>query len=163
MKKRPAQQTNPLFRTVLVGFISSSIMTLVMQQLYNRLPRSEQYPLPPEEISTVVEIRILGKRLSQPSHMALTLLSHFGYGITLAGVYAATVGRLPFVPFLKGVLYGIGVWAGSYMGWLPALGILKPATEFPRERNRLMIIAHLVWGATLGILTDKLYKSTEQK
>jgi putative membrane protein len=46
------------------------------------------------------------------------------------------------------------VWAGSYLGLLPVLGILSPATRHPTGRNALMIAAHIIWGATLGILTD---------
>jgi len=42
------------------------------------------------------------------------------------------------------------VWGGSYLGLLPSLGILRPATDHPAQRNALMIAAHLVWGATLG-------------
>jgi HPt (histidine-containing phosphotransfer) domain-containing protein len=38
------------------------------------------------------------------------------------------------------------------MGWLPALGILKPATKQPLPRTSLMIGAHLIWGAVTGLL-----------
>ena len=53
-------------------------------------------------------------------------------------------------PPLAGACYGLAVWAGSYLGLLPALGVLKPATEHPVRRIALMIAAHLVWGAALG-------------
>jgi hypothetical protein len=38
------------------------------------------------------------------------------------------------------------------MGWLPALGILQPATKHPAQRNALMIVAHLVWGSVTGLV-----------
>jgi hypothetical protein len=39
----------------------------------------------------------------------------------------------------------------SYLGGLPALGIQRPATEHNRARRRLMIAAHVVYGAALGL------------
>lgn len=53
----------------------------------------------------------------------------------------------------KGALFGVGIWAASYFGWIPTAGILKPPTRHPAARNALMIAAHLVWGAatSLGI------------
>ena len=32
------------------------------------------------------------------------------------------------------------------MGWIPAFGVLKPATEHPLRRNAVMLGAHFVWG-----------------
>jgi hypothetical protein len=39
---------------------------------------------------------------------------------------------------------------------LPALKILNQPKEQSSRPNWLMVIAHLVWGATLGVLTDHL-------
>jgi hypothetical protein len=51
---------------------------------------------------------------------------------------------------MTGVALGLGVWTASYLGVLPALGILRPATEHPARRTALMIAAHVVWGSALG-------------
>jgi len=155
MFKTNAAISRGILRSVLAGLISTTAMTAVMQVLFRRLPPDEQYPLPPEEIATVAEVKVLGKTLNSSQHMAWTLFSHFGYGITLAGVYSLLAERLPFTPIINGVLYGLSVWVGSYLGWLPAFRILRPATEFPASRRRLMIIAHVIWGAFLGIITNK--------
>jgi hypothetical protein len=55
----------------------------------------------------------------------------------------------------------VAVWAGSYLGWLPAAGILSPATEHPARRNALMIASHVVWGAAAGVIVERL--SDEKK
>jgi uncharacterized membrane protein YagU involved in acid resistance len=47
-------------------------------------------------------------------------------------------------------MYGLGVWALSYLGWIPAARILAPAYRHPVRRNLLMIAAHVVWGLTLS-------------
>jgi uncharacterized membrane protein YagU involved in acid resistance len=46
-----------------------------------------------------------------------------------------------------GAAAGLAVWLASYMGWIPAVHILEPATRHPARRNALMIAVHLVWGA----------------
>jgi len=56
---------------------------------------------------------------------------------------------------VKGILWGMIVWAGSYLGRFPAAGILKPATEHPARRDSMMIGAHVVWGAVTRLLTDR--------
>ncbi len=139
-------------KTLVAGLISTTAMTIVMELLYRTLPRDEKYALPPEEIATIAEIKVLGKPLNPSQHMIFTLVSHFGYGMTLAGVYSVIAKKLPFLPLINGVSYGLAVWSASYLGWLPAFRVLPPATEFPPERRSLMIIAHLVWGAVLGLM-----------
>jgi putative membrane protein len=44
----------------------------------------------------------------------------------------------------------------SYLGLLPALGILRPATEHPERRNALMIVAHLIWGSITGLIVARM-------
>jgi uncharacterized membrane protein YagU involved in acid resistance len=64
--------------------------------------------------------------------------------------------KIPVQNPVKGSLAGLAVWTGSYLGWVPALGILPPATEHPWRRNVMMIVAHLVWGMTLGAFVKGL-------
>jgi putative membrane protein len=53
-----------------------------------------------------------------------------------------------------GTAFGLLVWTASYLGLLPSAGILSPATAHPARRNALMIVAHVIWGVTLGLLFD---------
>src|SRR3546814_3671915 len=59
----------------------------------------------------------------------------------------------PYTPLFRamiarfGSMAGVAVWAASYFGWIPAMGVLSPAHRHPPARNALMIAAHLVWGA----------------
>jgi uncharacterized membrane protein YagU involved in acid resistance len=82
----------------------------------------------------------------------LTLLLHFLFGAATGSIYGAVEGKVPLQDSVKGLLAGLVVWAGSYLGWIPALGILPPATQHPWRRNVIMIVAHLIWGVTLGAL-----------
>jgi hypothetical protein len=62
-------------------------------------------------------------------------------------------------PWASGIAFGLAVWAASYLGWIPGLGILAAASEHPPRRNGVMIFAHVVWGTVLGLATDGLHES----
>lgn len=145
-----------LFKGALAGCAATVPMTLVMTALFKRLPPEEQYALPPGEITAkLTEEAGLEDHVDKSTHDALTLLSHFGYGAAAGAVYAPLANRLPLPPLLGGAVFGLALWAASYLGWLPAAGILRPADEHPARRNALMIAAHLVWGGTLGLLLGR--------
>ena len=60
-----------------------------------------------------------------------------------------------------GAAAGAAIWLASYMGWVPALNLLKPATEHPARRNALMIAVHLVWGAATAAALRELAAARE--
>ena len=69
--------------------------------------------------------------------------------------------RLP--PVAGGIAYGLGVWASSYLGWLPATGLYRSPGREPKRRHAMMIGAHAVWGAVLGVLTDLMLDDAAQE
>lgn len=146
-----------LFRGAVAGSLATVPMTISMLIGWRLLPRREQYPLPPREITGELA-EWVGKEdeLTENQLIAATLLSHFAYGAVSGSTYALLEKKVPVGGRLKGVLAGLILWAGSYLGWLPALRILKPATRHPWRRNLLMIVAHVVWGVTLGEITHTL-------
>jgi len=132
-------------------------MSLSMLIGWRLLPRQQRYHLPPRQITEEITGRLgVEDHMSEEGLIGLTVLSHFGYGAFFGSIYALFEDEMRMRPRLKGMLMGVAVWIGSYLGWLPALGILPPANQHPRRRNVLMIVAHMVWGVTLGKLTRKL-------
>jgi uncharacterized membrane protein YagU involved in acid resistance len=139
------------------GLIATAPMSACMLIGWTFLPRREKYPLPPRLITEEIMQRIgIEARMSEDKLVSLTIASHFGYGALFGAIYALFGARMPLSPSLKGILTGLAVWVGSYLGWLPAMGILRPATRHPWRRNLMMILAHVVWGWTLGVMTQKL-------
>jgi hypothetical protein len=133
----------------LSGFVATLPMTATMSRLHRRLPRSERYPLPPRELSE--DLPSFGKDTG-----TATLVYHFLYGAGAGGLFGAfSRGR----GLASGLVYGVVVWAASYLGWIPASQRLKPATRHPAQRNGLMLAAHLVWGAALAIGLRELDRS----
>jgi putative membrane protein len=150
---------NTLLRGAVAGCVATAPMTVVMTALHHLLPRNEQYPLPPSEIvEQIAENVHVEQHIDRQQHVLLTLLGHFGYGAAVGGGYPLLAPRLPFGAATNGIVYGLGVWTISYLGLLPAAGLLAPATEHPARRNALMIVAHVVWGATTGWLFEQMQR-----
>ena len=116
---------------------------------------TRRYALPPRIVTReATEAVGAHHKFSSQELNGLTLLAHFGYGAACGAAYAALAPRSP-VPHPVGAIgWGLAVWAGSYLGWLPSLGLHRSATREPRERNGLMLAAHVVWGAAAGTLLE---------
>jgi uncharacterized membrane protein YagU involved in acid resistance len=137
----------------LAGLAATVPMTAFMKAAFRALPARERYPLPPRLITeNVGEKAGVWDELSEPERKAATLAAHYGYGAAVGAVYGLLAPSLPLPPALRGVGYGLGVWAVSYLGLLPGMRLFPPATEEPAGRNALMIAAHLVWGWALGAM-----------
>lgn len=79
--------------------------------------------------------------------VAATGVAHLGFGLGGGALYGAVVHRSS-VP--HGVAFGIGVWAVSYAGWIPALRLMPPPHKDLRGRAWTILSAHAVYGAVLG-------------
>jgi uncharacterized membrane protein YagU involved in acid resistance len=140
-----------LLKGALAGFMATAPMSTSMLVGWRLLPGREKYHLPPRLITEEITERVgIGDQMGENELRGLTILSHFGYGAVFGAIYALFEHQIPLHSSLKGALAGVALWAGSYLGWLPALGILTPATRHPWRRNLLMIVAHVIWGVSLG-------------
>ena len=158
-RKRRTSNANPyrpLLYGALAGAAATVLMTGTMRRLFETLPEDEQYPLPPREIVDSTR----GDATPEPAAgeeaaTATTMALHFGYGAATGALFALQRRRSIGI----GAVYGLAVWAGSYLGWIPAAGILKPATRHPWRRNLLMNAAHLAWGAMLAKQLGEIEKA----
>jgi uncharacterized membrane protein YagU involved in acid resistance len=140
----------------LAGLTATVPMTVALEVMRQRLPVRERGSLPPRKIATRAARRVgLPVHTDKRQRDLVTLVTHFGFGAAAGTLYvplASRMGSLP--PVLRGMSFGVAVWLVSYMGWLPAVGLFGPATKDTGRRTALMIAAHLVWGASLGLLVD---------
>jgi hypothetical protein len=152
--------SNDVITGAIAGLTATAPMTMVMDALHRRLPAEQRFELPPREITARIAKKagVLGA-LDERTRRNLTLINHFGYGAAMGALYGGTVDKLSLPGAFKGPAFGLAVWAASYMGWLPAVGILPPATRMSRERNALMIAAHLAWGLSTAVVTHQLQRS----
>lgn len=143
-------------RGALAGCIATLPMSALMVAMHRQLPRRERYPLPPRLITERAGRPIGVQQLDRDERRGLTVLMHFAYGAAMGTAYALMRRSIPVArPDVKGTLFGLAVWTGSYLGWLPVMGIHSATEETPR-RNGLMIAAHVVYGASLGVLFEAL-------
>jgi uncharacterized membrane protein YagU involved in acid resistance len=149
-----------LFVGAIAGLAATAAMTVAADAMFKRLPEGDRYPLPPRELTEHIVANVGAEReLSEPTLQLATLISHFGFGAVAGCLYATAVGTQRLPPVLGGIGYGLAIWTTSYLGWIPALRLLRPATHHPAPRNALMITAHVVWGSVLGLLFDRLSAS----
>lgn len=138
------------------GFAATAPMTLAMTALHAALPAADQAPLPPRPLTRRVLRRSgLPWPAGEAAKRGLSLGAHFGYGAATGAAYPLwrrAVGPGPG----SGAAFGLAVWAGSYLGWIPALDLLPPATRHPGRRVALMLAAHVVWGAATALVADRL-------
>ena len=142
------------------GLIATVPMTLFMLACHTNLPTTQRYPLPPSLITKRMfgGIAVPGRPAPMPN-WASTLAAHFGFGAGTGALFLTVPAQLRRQHSIAtGIGYGLCVWTASYLGWVPAMGLMPSATRQPVRRNLMMIAAHVIWGATLGFALDALSK-----
>ena len=153
---------NSVLSGSVAGLVATGPMTVAMAALHRQLPPHERHALPPREITERTASRAGATELvdTEEKREAATWASHVGYGAATGALYGLIAKRLPGPPIARGILWGMVVWAGSYLGWLPLTGIRASATRQPPRREALMIASHVVFGGATGIIHDRLSPST---
>ncbi len=88
---------------------------------------------------------------------ALAVALHLVFGIGAGALFGVLQRRLraPLGPALQGVIFGSLVWTLSYLGWVPALGIMPSAERDRVGRPVTMVLAHWVYGGILGAIVGR--------
>jgi hypothetical protein len=129
------------------GFAATGPMTVAMVAIRAALPPDERYAIPPRIVTRrAAESAGVAHRVDEPEMKAATTAAHLGFGAAAGAVYGVLRPRLPYGPVSNGIAFGVGVWASSYLGWLPAAGLHPHAQHESLGRNALHFGAHVVWG-----------------
>ena len=160
MKRRfLTQLASDLFAGGVSGTLATVPMTGAMKLLHKYLVFYDQHSPPPKKITVRVARRL---KISMPffkkkKRKLMTTVSHYGYGAATGALYPLWSKEIPIHPIYKGMIHGLMVWSGSYLGLLPALRLWSPKRE-SNARRITMIASHLVWGASLGLFHSKIPK-----
>ncbi len=94
---------------------------------------------------------------SREAEVSVAAVAHLGFGMAMGALFALLQRRLQprTPPVLNGIGFGLAVWAVSYRGWVPALGIMPPPERDRPGRPASMITAHVVYGAALGAIVGR--------
>jgi hypothetical protein len=135
----------------------------MMGAMHRALPPNEREPLPPRQITqNAAAAAGVALGADEETREAATLAAHFGYGASAGSLYAPFAGSTRLPPVVEGALYGMLVWGGSYLGILPGAGLYRSAKDETAGRNVLMMSAHLVWGASLGLLVNAIANNDQR-
>jgi hypothetical protein len=140
-------------RAVVAGALAGTAATAVMSVvMFGGKAAGLLQPMPPEEITAeMLERAGVREEAGEAGTDVLAAFAHFGFGAAAGAAYAPFAHRLPGPRALAAAAYATGVWAVSYLGWAPALHLVPPAHRDLR-RNAVMLPAHWVFGAVLGLL-----------
>ena len=150
--------TRQLLRGSLAGTVATLPMSAVML-LAGRLGLMGRQP--PKKITEASLEAADAPVPDEPTRNVLASIAHFGFGAAAGALFAVLHRRLrlPGPAAGHGMAYGLAVWAASYKGWVPALGILPPPEHDRPGRVRTLILSHLVFGAALAALDARLRPS----
>lgn len=141
----------------IAGFVGTLPMTIFMLITQRFLPKGQRYDLPPEIITKDIIERVhIKQHMNKTQILAATTAAHFGYGAGMGMLYGILARRLPFNSALKGILFSVIIWAASYQMLLPVIGIKESAQSETTHRNLMMIVAHVIWGASTGFVADSM-------
>lgn len=119
--------------------------------------------LPPMKITDAL-LGVIGRRhdTPRPARRALATLNHFAFGGACGALFGlahdlwrvgapSTSGvRGHRAPLAAGLAFGTAVWAVSYAGWVPALGIMPKPAHDRLGRLTSMVLAHWIFGGVLA-------------
>ena len=149
-----------LVRAVVDGVGGGVAATVAMSVPMLAADKAGLMPEPPPEKITEDAMSAVGiepeDRTERQENVVATV-THFAFGAACGVVFALVRRRLRLrVPaWVQGIPFGLGVWAVSYKGWVPALGILPPPEHDRPGRVRTMVAAHVVYGAVLGAVEGR--------
>lgn len=134
------------------GLVATAAMTLLMLA-GKRLGLTGELP-PREIVDEAAQELPPRERPSEADRQALAGVTHFLFGAAGGALFGlATSGlRRLWVSTGLGMAYGTLVYLVSYMGWIPALEIMPPATSDRPGRQLTMLGGHWIYGLLLGVL-----------
>jgi len=68
-----------------------------------------------------------------------------GYGTTFGALYAMARPKTKQM-FLEGTVVGVASWAASFLGWLPATGLMPPVWKHRPKQIIMPIVEHTFYG-----------------
>jgi hypothetical protein len=150
-------------KSLLAGAAAGALATVAMSAVMLAAKRlGFTGELPPERITRRAFEAAVDEPPSDASEDAAVAAAHIGFGALAGAVFALpmvwTGAERRSIPIVAsaGILYATGIWLVSYQGWVPALGIMPPASRDRRGRVVTMLVAHWVYGAALGALARVL-------
>lgn len=153
-------------KSLIDGALGGAIATVAMSAVMltgQQVGLMRRYP--PEDVTdAALDATGVISETTPETRLELAVLAHLGFGVGAGALFSwlCRRGRWPIPTVAQGVIFGSLVWLVSYCGWVPALGILPPASKDQPGRAGTMIVAHWVFGALLGLVVAKTTPQEDQ-
>lgn len=145
---------NSFVKGLLCGALATLPMTLVtmvgMKALPAPTPEGEPDEWTPHHLTKKAAEAVVPGNLPEEAVFPFSVAGHVAYGSMMGGLYGLWRGERSGGA-MSGVAFGLGVWAVSYGGWVPMAGLLRPPHREEPNRELRLILAHLTYGAALGL------------
>ncbi len=144
-----------LFREAVSGSARGLVATVAMSLPMLAAGRAGAMgTLPPKRITEEAMESAGLEQAGETERNVASTAAHLGFGTSVGAVFYLLRARLrpPGPGVVHGLGYGLAVWAASYKGWVPALGILPPPESDEPGRRKTNVLAHVIYGAVLGLL-----------
>ena len=143
--------------SLLVGATAGALSTVAMSAVMLGAKRAGiSGELPPERITRKAIDAISAEPPGAHNVAAIASVAHHAFGAFAGALFGLLTMRTgaargsPAIAAFAGMIYATGIWLVSYQGWVPALGIMAPASRDRRGRVVTMLAAHWVYGAVMG-------------
>jgi uncharacterized membrane protein YagU involved in acid resistance len=148
-------------RRAAAGGLAGAVATVAMSAWQAAGQLTGRYGEQPPKRLVRAAARKLGRpvRRHDPVTWPLTVVAHLGFGAASGTLYAMV---LPRSTVVRGTAFGLVVWAASYAGWMPAVGLLPPPHRDNPRRAWTMLIGHVIYGSVLGALVTRWHPAARR-
>lgn len=113
-----------------------------------------------ERLAAAAAETFAGRELTRREQDAGGTLVHYAYGAATGAAYGLAAEYAPAVSAGFGLPFGAAVWLGADELVVPALGLSKPAGDYPVSVHAQSVAAHLVYGLTTELVRAALRRRT---
>jgi uncharacterized membrane protein YagU involved in acid resistance len=107
-----------------------------------------------DEVPPHKAIRSVAPEVQEPRLSWVSALAHLAVGGVAGAAYAVLVPERAR-GIASGMVFGLGLWATGYEVVMPAATDIEPAHRDNRSRAATIFIAHLIFGAVLGLSVER--------
>jgi putative membrane protein len=105
-----------------------------------------------ERVASAISKGVFGQALTKGEKEVAGVAVHYVFGTTTGALYGAAAELVPSITTGAGLPFGAAVWFAADEAVLPALGLSKPAAEYPLSTHAYALASHLVYGLTTEIV-----------
>ncbi|WP_157449133.1 DUF1440 domain-containing protein [Deinococcus peraridilitoris] len=143
------------------GFAGGALMTLMIQEVAPKvLPKDMEPGHFAPKLAVQWGERLVGQPnlLNDRQEMLAALAVHLGYSAFMGSFYGRVRDEHRSLPVpAAGALFGLIVWAISFEGWMPAVGIMKRTTDEPPRKWPAPLMGHVIYGVGTALVFHALH------